>query len=713
MEKHDTLRNLLISAGVFALVLWASSLLMPPPRSVPGPSAAPAGATPGGLAGPASAGETPLTASTPPEPVDGFTVREAPEAQRVFLGAESPPGASAKDLAKLPYRMHLTLSNVGASVASAAMTDHAATLAGSERYQLLSPVSPASGPALHSLAVEQINIDGVNVSLADRRWQVLGVEPYEAGGENGQKAAFQIEIAQGGESAFRITREYRLPGQPAAARRHDLYSMLRIENLTTKPHRVVVGTRGGLGIPMAGARGDDRFIDWGLWDGTRVTGNRKSMAEVSRDPSRPVKLFAPTAGGSERFSWAATANTYFTCTIAPLGHDETAPASHLAEVAAVDLDGDPSTSSDATLRFVTQPETLGPGSALAYPQEIYLGEKDGIAFNSVAAYKSRNYYFQIAQGFGWCTFTWLVELMIWLLNGLNRATRDYGAAIVILVLIVRLLLHPITKKGQVNMVRMQHSMGQLAPKLEEIKRRYANDKARIQQETMQVYREFGVNPATQLLTCLPMFIQMPIWVALFLSLSNNIHMRHEAAFWGLTWIRDMTAPDALIAFSSPFRIPLVGWSVASFNLLPIFVAVFMYLQQKLQPKPAPNPNLSDQQRQQQEMMQKMMPMMSIMMLILFYNAPSGLNLYIMFSSLFGTIEQHRIRSHIKEREAAGTLHKTRPRGDDADGGKKKGVERAAESPRGRIHTWFERLQKMAEDAQKAQPKRQPRGKARR
>ena len=186
----------------------------------------------------------------------------------------------------------------------------------------------------------------------------------------------------------------------------------------------------------------------------------------------------------------------------------------------------------------------------------------------------------------------------------------------------------------------------------------------------------------------PMFLQMPIWVALFLSLSNNIGMRHQPLHF--TWIHDLTAPDALYTFSSP--LPLIG---ESFNLLPLLVAVFMYLQQKLQPKPKPNPNMSDQQRQQQEMMQKMMPMMSIMMLIFFYKMPSGLNLYIMFSSLFGTLEQIRIRKHIKEREEKGELNKAPRKGNDSPGGRKPGKS-----------SFFERLQKMAEEAQKSQPRRQ-------
>jgi len=712
MEKHETLRNLLLSAAVFVLVLWGSSKLMPPPRTptAPPPAASqgpPAVTEASGLPTPPPPGDAVDPAAPPADRFNGFTIEEAPDARILIMGFDPPtPPSSRKDYDAAPYRMRLLLSNVGASIETAAMTDHAATLGSDERYTLLSPVDDR----YRSLAVEQINIEGTVLPLADKRWHVDELEPYETEGEKGQQATFRLDIEKNGVPALRLIRTYRLPVQPVSTRRHDLFTQLRVENLADQPLRVVLTTRGGVGVPLAGTRGDDRYVDWGVFDGERVNGMRKLKTEASRDPTRPIKLFSPSDRETQRLSWAATANTYFTCTIAPLAREAGGPAPYLADVSAIDLDGDAFTTSDVTVRFVSRPETIASRSALSYPTEVYLGEKDGISFHQVAAYQERNYYFQIAQGFGWCTFTWLVELMVWLLNHLYVVTRDFGFAIIILVLIVRVLLHPITKKGQVNMVRMQHSMGQLAPKLEEIRKKHANDKAKLQQETMQVYREQGINPASQMLTCLPMFIQMPIWVALFLSLSNNIHMRHEPAFWGLTWIQDLTAPDALIPFSAPFTIPLVGWQVAAFNLLPILVALFMYTQQKLQPKPAPNPNMSDQQRQQQEMMQKMMPMMSIMMLILFYNGPSGLNLYIMFSSLFGTIEQHRIRKHIKDREAAGTLHKTPAE----SGGPRRMADRWEEpKPKGRIQAWFAQLQKMAENAQKAQPKRPAKGKARR
>jgi YidC/Oxa1 family membrane protein insertase len=239
--------------------------------------------------------------------------------------------------------------------------------------------------------------------------------------------------------------------------------------------------------------------------------------------------------------------------------------------------------------------------------------------------------------------------------------------------------------------------------VEELKKKFGNDKSRLQQETMKLYREHGINPATQMLTCLPMFLQLPIWIALFLSLSNNIQLRHQP-FVLFPWVNDLTAPDALFTFPSPIVIPLLGWEIPTFNLLPILVALFIYLQQKLQPKPKPNPNASEQQRAQQEMMQKMMPLMSIMMLVFFYKMPSGLNLYIMFSSLFGAIEQHRIRKHVKEKETPGSATGPAPKPKPPT---PKGPARMTVFEK--LHARFERLRKAAEEAQKAQPRRPDKG----
>jgi len=692
MERNDTLRNLLIAAAVFVLIMAVAPRLirLPAPPSAPigadesaSPRAQPADPT--GEDGPIGTPEAASVRQAPGAAPDGgaLVVVEAASEQEFALGAEPTNGVEVKPESS-PYRMRLVTSSRGAGIVSATLTDHAESLIGPQRYQLLMPEEREDGSRLLSLAIEKINVDDQDVVLSDKNWHSDGVQPCTTAAGEGECVRFWIEIREADRPALKVTRTIRLPRQPRELRRHDLEAEVLVENLSDLPRRLFVSYRGGLGIRPLNPRFPDQFVDWAVHHGGRVEGRRKAFAEVHKSASQQVELYAPTPGASGAgLTWAATANTYFTCTIAPLNPDGSDHAGYLSQVAALDADGSTATLNDVTLRFLTESESLAPGAALRYPADVYLGEKEVDAFRSVEAYRLRNYYFQVAQGFGWCTFNWLVELMLWLLNGLHAIVRDYGVAIIILVLVVRTLLHPITKKGQVNMVRMQQRMQELAPKIEEIKKKFANDKARMNEEMMKL----NINPAGQLITCLPMLIQMPIWVALYISLSNNILMRHEGFLF--TWIHDLTAEDALFSFSA-VHVPLFGWELTSFNLLPILVAIFMYTQQKLQPKPKPNPNLTDQQRQQQEMMQKMGPMMSIMMLLIFYKMPSGLNLYIMSSSLFGTIEQHRIRKHIKDQEEAGTLHKT-------------------EKPRklfdGLLHrmgkpSFISRLQKMAAEAQR-------------
>lgn len=714
MQDKDTLRNLLISAGVFFLVLWALQNILPPlrpePSSTPGEvgdmadrsgtsdrrAAEPIDAS--GRAEVAPADAPPASAAT--QAPDRFAVIEADREQTLSMGA-APTNGIDPNAPPAPYRMRLVLSNVGASIESATVTDHAEELGSEERYTLLTPIDTEDGSRFRSLAVEQITIDNSEILLHDKRWHVGPVTPYESEAERGQRIEFWIEIHENDVPAIKLMRSFVLPQQAKDLHRHDLRSTLSVENLSQRPQKVIVTYRGGVGIRRTpGARMDDRYIDWGVFDGTRVDGSRQLQGKISGNVGRVLELFSLRTAPNARFSWAATANTYFTATIAPLTPDGKDHPTYLSSVEARDLDGSPTTADDVTLSVVTRKEGLTPGGTATYRADIYLGEKDGDAFRTIEEYKRRNYYFQISKSFSVCTFGFLIELMIWLLNTIYFVTRDYGLAIIVLVLIVRTLLHPITKKGQVNMVRMQQRMGAFAPKVEELKKKFGNDKARLQQETMKLYREHGINPATQMLTCLPMFLQLPIWVALFLSLSNNIQLRHQP-FVLFPWVNDLTAPDALFTFPTPITIPLVGWELPTFNLLPLLVALFMYLQQKLQPKPKPNPNATEQQRAQQEMMQKMMPLMSVMMLVFFYKMPSGLNLYIMFSSLFGAIEQHRIRKHVKEKEtpgsATGPVQKPKPPKPKRPGGM----------------SFFEKLQKMAEEAKKAQPRRPKKGKSRR
>jgi len=213
---------------------------------------------------------------------------------------------------------------------------------------------------------------------------------------------------------------------------------------------------------------------------------------------------------------------------------------------------------------------------------------------------------------------------------------NYGVVIIILVFIIRIVIHPLTKKSQVSMSKMT----KLAPKAEEIKKKYASNKAEMNKQIMALYREQGASP---IMGMLPMFVQMPIWIALYSAIYASIDLR-GAPFLPF-WITDLSAPDALVRFSA-VTVPLLGWKIDSLNLLPILMGVAFYLQQKLMPSQAAA-SANPQMAQQQKMMMIMMPLMFPLLL---YKAPSGLNLYIMSSVFAGVIEQYVIRKHIREKE---------------------------------------------------------------
>jgi len=175
---------------------------------------------------------------------------------------------------------------------------------------------------------------------------------------------------------------------------------------------------------------------------------------------------------------------------------------------------------------------------------------------------------------------------------------SYGIAILLLTVIIRVIFWPLTHKGTESMQRMQA----LQPQIKELKEKYKDNPQRMQQETMALYKENKVNPMGG---CLPMFVQIPVFIALFGVLRSAIELR----FSKFLWIRDLSEPENLFAG----MIPVVG----SLNILPILMAATMMWQQKLTPSGAGDP-------QQQKMMAIMMP---CMMLFFFYGMPSGLVLY--------------------------------------------------------------------------------------
>jgi len=229
----------------------------------------------------------------------------------------------------------------------------------------------------------------------------------------------------------------------------------------------------------------------------------------------------------------------------------------------------------------------------------------------------------------------------------------------------------------------------MGPEMEALRKKYGDNKEELSKAMMQFYKEQGIGPY---LGCLPMFLQMPIWIALWSALNSTFELRQAPFLWGFTWIHDLSKPDNLIALPRP--ITVLGFlHITGLNILPLLLAVVFYFQMKMQPKPA---SMTKEQEQQQKIMMWMMPVLFPVML---YSGPSGLNLYILASTITGIIESKVVRDHIKKREEAEKAGRVivdagkKFGGGGAGAGSKKGPP---DAPRGGLTGWLAGLQEKAE-----------------
>ena len=190
----------------------------------------------------------------------------------------------------------------------------------------------------------------------------------------------------------------------------------------------------------------------------------------------------------------------------------------------------------------------------------------------------------------------LLDLLRWI----YKYVGNYGVAIIILTIIVRLVLFPLTLKGMKSMKRMQ----QLAPRMKKLQEKYKNNKEKLNQEMMAMYRKNKVNP---LGGCLPMLLQLPVFFALYSSLSSAVELRH-APF--LFWINDLSQPDGL-------------------GITPLLMGVSMFFQQKLTPQSA----MMDPTQA------KIMQMLPIIFTFFTFTFPAGLTIYWLTSNCLSILQQ--------------------------------------------------------------------------
>ena len=257
-------------------------------------------------------------------------------------------------------------------------------------------------------------------------------------------------------------------------------------------------------------------------------------------------------------------------------------------------------------RFVQKIDRLDPGKQGQYDYTYYMGPK---SYKLLSKYDNK---LAKAINFGW--FDIIAKPLLIIMNTIHDFIPNYGIAIILLTILIKLVFWPLGTKSYKSM----NEMKKVQPLMMELREKYKNDKTRMNQEVMGLYKTYKVNPASG---CLPLLVQMPIFFALYRMLYQAIELRH-APFFG--WIKDLSAPDRLFNFD--FTIPFMD-APAGIPVLTLLMGASFLLQQKMTPT-AGDP-----------MQAKMMMLMPIFMTVLFINFPAGLVLYMFVNNIISMGQQ--------------------------------------------------------------------------
>ena len=243
------------------------------------------------------------------------------------------------------------------------------------------------------------------------------------------------------------------------------------------------------------------------------------------------------------------------------------------------------------VRGTLTPISIPPKQAIKVPYRIYLGPKE------IRPLKELGVGAEKLLDFGF--FSIVAKPILWFLNLTNTVTKNYGIDIIIVSILIKIIFLPLTQISMKSMKEMQ----KVQPEMTRLRETYKNDKARLQQEIMLLYKRRKINPMSG---CLPMLIQIPVFIALYNALQNAIEMRHAHFFW---WIKDLSAKDPIY-------------------ITPLIMGATMVLQQKMTPTSA-DPTQA-----------KMFMLMPIMFTFLFLSFPSGLVLYWLVNNVLSIAHQY-------------------------------------------------------------------------
>jgi YidC/Oxa1 family membrane protein insertase len=475
-----------------------------------------------------------------------------------------------------------------------------------------------------------LQVPVVDALLKDR---TLDRIPWEVIEETSNAVAFRITSPDG---VWQITKRFQLKQLSAEEQKlprvqdtfADGYKVkltVTLKNLSPRGQDVAYTLQGPTGIPLEDADNAYKYRDVRMGflreDGVTADDSKVGPADVIKkekaktpvDWKRPVKYIGVDVA-------------YFADLVLPVENQVKEQTLDFTRAVVVRESDEKAAYSDISVDMTSRKFTVPASESIEHEYELFAGPKRQELLQKIGATAVLDY--------GW--FDSICRGMLWILNRLHDMGMSYGLAIICLTVLVRTMLIPLSKHQAAHAAKMKELQPKIQAKQKELEARHGKNT----EEYLKASQELVAEQSKMMLGgCLPMFLQLPIFMALYRALSSSIDLRMEP-FMG--WIDNLASPDAL--FELPGKVWFLGWT--TFNLLPLISIGLMMVHQKLTMPPPQN----DEQKAQYKMMNVMMFVMGAT----FYRVPAGLCLYFISTNIWSMTERtifERLAKKKAERDA--------------------------------------------------------------
>jgi YidC/Oxa1 family membrane protein insertase len=573
--------------------------------------------------------------------------------------------------------LRVTLTSQGAAIESAELLDPRYTTL-DRKHPLKVVGNPYSGavarePTRQTLETTVPGIDALlkahNLTLAEADWEVV------PGSESETAVTFRYRAPDG---SIEVRKAFEIRKAPFDKADFDPTGYLvkvdlTVENLTDNLVKTKYEMLGPAGLPLEDVENARTFVELkaGVIDDPTYSGDVTATSPLlaaavvkELDQAAESKDLAGLTIWTKPFRYVGADVQYFAALLVPrerqgVDNDKDGkPELYFNAARPVILHRDKYVERSAvSLEFTSTELEIPAKSSTTHKFDLYLGPKRSDLMDHLDARPVMNY--------GWWhrVSAVLIGVLTFFHHTLNL---PYWMCIILLTCCVRGIMFPISMKQTAGAAKMK----EIQPELTELRKKYSKEPEKFAVAQRELFRKHNHNPFAG---CLPVFLQLPIFIGLYNALYYAIDLR-LARF---LWVDNLAAPDALFMFPGP--LPLVGWH--EFNLLPILTCGLFLVQQKMFLPPA--------ETEEQRMTNRMMNFMTVFMGFMFYKSPAGLCLYFMASSIWGICERKlldRMKPQIEARNEAkkrALEEKRKARGDEPKG-----------------PSWLERLAAAADDARK-------------